>query len=155
MLAKPLPRRNERNYNNEIGVPLTIFGLETGGRNIATWLLRFIRVFLMLIFRERYPKILVIEMGADRPGDISYLVKFAKPKIGIITAVGQVPVHVEFFKSPAELALEKKKLIDCLNSNEVAVLNHDDEMVKSMGENIKAKFLTYGFGEGADEARCQ
>jgi len=143
-------RRNERNYNNEIGVPLTIFGLETGGRNIATWLLRFIRVFLMLIFRERYPKILVIEMGADRPGDISYLVKFAKPKIGIITAVGQVPVHVEFFKSPAELALEKKRLIDCLNSNEVAVLNHDDEMVKSMGENIKAKFLTYGFGEGAD-----
>ena len=104
-------RRNERNYNNEIGVPLTIFGLETGGKNIAAWFLRFIKVFLMLVFREKYPKILVVEMGADRPRDIEYLTKFVKAKVGVITAIGDIPVHVEFFESPQALALEKKKLI--------------------------------------------
>lgn len=143
-------RRNERNYNNEIGVPLTIFGLETGGRFLATWFLRFIKIFLMLVFREKYPKILIVEMGADRPGDIEYLTKFVKPKVGIITAIGEVPVHVEFFESPQALALEKKKLIDSLGSDGVAVLNYDDEMVRVMGGNIKAKVLTYGFNERAD-----
>ena len=150
-------RRNERNYNNEIGVPLTIFGLETGGKNIAAWFLRFIKVFLMLIFKEKYPKILVVEMGADRPRDIEYLTKFVKAKVGVITAIGEIPVHVEFFESPQALALEKKKLIDSLKPasstggpDGVAVLNYDDEMVKVMGENINSKVLTYGFDERAD-----
>lgn len=143
-------RRNERNYNNEIGVPLTIFGLETGGRSIATWFLRFIKIFLMLVFREKYPKILIVEMGADRPGDIGYLTKFVKPRVGVITAIGEVPVHVEFFDSPQQLALEKKKLIDSLKSDGIAILNYDDEMVRAMGENSKAKVLTYGFGKAAD-----
>jgi len=143
-------RRNERNYNNEIGVPLTIFGLETGGRSIAIWFLRFIKIFLMLVFREKYPKILVIEMGADRPGDIEYLTHFVKPKVGIITAIGDIPVHVEFFESPQQLALEKKKLVDSLNNDGVAVLNYDDNMVRVMGESAKSKLLTYGFGDEAD-----
>ncbi len=143
-------RRNERNYNNEIGVPLTIFGLETAGRSIAIWFLRFIKIFLMLVFREKYPKILVIEMGADRPGDIEYLTHFVKPKVGIITAIGDIPVHVEFFESPQQLALEKKKLVDSLNHDGVAVLNYDDNMVRVMGESAKSKLLTYGFGDEAD-----
>ncbi len=143
-------RRNERNYNNEIGVPLTIFGLETGGRSIVIWLVRFIKIFLMLVFQEKYPQILVIEMGADRPGDIKYLTKFVKPKVGVITTIGEIPVHVEFFDSPQALALEKKTLIDSLNADGVAVLNYDDDMVRQMGENVQAKVLTYGFSEKAD-----
>jgi len=143
-------RRNERNYNNEIGVPLTIFGLETAGRSITTWFLRFIKIFLMLIFREKYPRILIIEMGADRPGDIEYLTKFAPIKVGVITAIGDIPVHIEFFESPQDLALEKKKLIDSLRKDGVAVLNYDDNMIRKMGENAKVEVLTYGFGEKAD-----
>ena len=143
-------RRNERNYNNEIGVPLTIFGLETGNRSITAWFVKFIKIFLMLIFRKKYPKILIVEMGADRPGDIGYLTKFVKAKVGVITAIGEVPVHVEFFESPQQLVLEKKKLIDSLKSDGVAVLNYDDEMVRVMGESVQSKVLTYGFGERAD-----
>lgn len=143
-------RRNERNYNNEIGVPLTIFGLETGGRSIGTWFCRFLKIFLMLIFREKYPKILVIEMGADRPGDIKYLTKFVKARVGVVTAIGDIPVHVEFFESPQALALEKKKLVDSLKPDGVAVLNYDDDMVRVMGEGARVKVLTYGFDEGAN-----
>ena len=84
-------RRNHRNYNNEIGVPLTIFGLETGGRSIFRWLVRFIKVFWMIIFTTPYPSFLILEMGADRPGDIKYLVKFVHSKVGLITAL--VPIR--------------------------------------------------------------
>jgi len=142
--------RNERNYNNEIGVPLTIFGLETGGKSIAAWFVRFIKVLLMLIFKEKYPRILIVEMGADRPGDIKYLTRFVKSKVGVITAIGEVPVHVEFFESPQAVVLEKKELIDSLKSKGVAVLNYDDEMVRQMGQTVAAEVLTYGFEEGAD-----
>lgn len=143
-------RRNIRNYNNEIGVPLTIFGLETAGRSIFLWLIRFIKVFWMLIFRIQYPDFLIIEMGADRPGDIKYLIKFIHPKVGIITAVGEIPVHVEFFESPEQVAREKRDLVAYLKEDGVAILNYDDEIVKNMTEGLRAKILTYGLKEKAD-----
>ena len=149
-------RRNKKNYNNEIGVPLTIFGMETGGKSILAWTSKFIGIFLMLVFKEKYPKILILEMGADRPGDIEYLTKFIKPNIGIITAIGDIPVHIEFFKSPKELAMEKKKLIDALkptknkNLSKVAILNYDDKMIEIMGKNSPIKVLSYGFEQKVD-----
>jgi len=143
-------RRNMRNYNNEIGVPLTIFGLETGGRSIFRWLIRFIKVSWMVIFKIPYPNFLILEMGADRPGDIKYLVKFVHPKVGLITALGEIPVHVEFFANPQQVAQEKKNLVKALKEEEVAILNYDDEKVIEMADDLKAKVLTYGLKEQAD-----
>jgi UDP-N-acetylmuramoyl-tripeptide--D-alanyl-D-alanine ligase len=143
-------RRSQRNYNNEIGVPLTIFGLETGGRSIFRWLIRFIKVFWMIIFTTSYPSFLILEMGADRPGDIKYLVKFVHSKVGLITALGEIPVHVEFFANPQQVAEEKKILVNSLREHEVAILNYDDEKVRGMGKDLEAKVLTYGLTEKAD-----
>ena len=143
-------RRNQRNYNNEIGVPLTLFGLETAGRSIFGWLGKFIKIFETIIFKVPYPSFLVLEMGADRPGDIKYLTSFIHPKVSIITAIGEIPVHVEFFKSPEEVVREKRNLIVCLDEDGVAVLNYDDEKIKQMAEGLKAKILTYGLKEKAD-----
>ena len=143
-------RRNQRNYNNEIGVPLTIFGLETGGRSVLLWFLKFMKIFWMTIFRVKYPSFLVLEMGADRPGDIKYLVDFVQPKVGVITALGEIPVHVEFFENPQQVAKEKRNLISSLNENGIAILNYDDEAVRQMAEGIRAKVFTYGLKERAD-----
>ena len=78
-------RKNQRNYNNEIGVPLTICGLETGGKSVFRWLVRFIKIFWMIIFNVSYPDFLVLEMGADRPGDLKYLLDFVHHKVGVVT----------------------------------------------------------------------
>jgi UDP-N-acetylmuramoyl-tripeptide--D-alanyl-D-alanine ligase len=143
-------RRNQRNYNNEIGVPLTIFGLETAGRSIFLWLIKFIKIFWMIIFKVPYPSFLVLEMGADRPGDIKYLTNFVHPKVGIITAIGEIPVHVEFFSGPDQIVQEKKTLINCLDDNGVAILNFDDGKIRQMADDLKAKVLSYGLKEKAD-----
>jgi len=137
-------RRNQRNYNNEIGVPLTIFGLETAGRSVFLWFFKFLKVLFMLIFPVPYPSFLVLEMGADRPGDIKYLTDFVHPKIGLITALGDVPVHVEFFKGPEHVAKEKRILVSCLKEDEIAILNHDDVKIRNMAEGLKSKILFYG-----------
>ncbi|MDP2934522.1 MAG: UDP-N-acetylmuramoyl-tripeptide--D-alanyl-D-alanine ligase [bacterium] len=143
-------RRNRRNYNNEIGVPLTIFGLETGGSSVFLWFLKFIKILWMIVFKIKYPSFLVLEMGADRPGDIKYLMDFVRPKVGVITALGEIPVHVEFFESPRQVANEKRNLISSLNESGIAILNYDDEAVRQMAEGISAKILTYGLKDRAD-----
>jgi len=143
-------RRNYRNYNNELGVPLTIFNLETGGHSVLRWIPKFIKIIWMLVFRVKYPDFLVLEMGADKPGDIKYLLDFVKHKVGVITAVGEIPVHVEFFESPEKVAEEKKMLVKLLDKEGIAVLNYDDERVRNMAEGIDAKTMTYGLNEKAD-----
>lgn len=105
-------RRSEKNYNTEIGVPLTILGISHCGRNIFRWISAFIRVAIRVLIRDQnFPEILVLEMAADRPGDIEYLVKLAPPFVGVITAIGEIPVHVEFFAGPRAIAEEKAKII--------------------------------------------
>ncbi len=80
----------------------------------------------VIVKSKKYPDILVLEYGADKPGDIKYLLKLARPTIGAITAVGDIPVHVEFYAGPDDVAREKGRLIESLNSTGFAVLNYDD-----------------------------
>ncbi len=142
-------RKNSKNYNNEIGLPLTIIDAESGGKNPLKWLRVFIKAIWMLIRRQRdYPEILVLEMGADRPGDIKYLTDFVKSKVGVITGVA--PVHVEFFGDLEGIAREKGILVRSLSTESVAVLNLDDPLVAQMAQGLKAKIITYGFSEEAD-----
>ncbi|HUT96051.1 MAG TPA: UDP-N-acetylmuramoyl-tripeptide--D-alanyl-D-alanine ligase [Candidatus Paceibacterota bacterium] len=143
-------RRNYRNYNNEFGVPLTIFNLETAGRSIFLWIPKFIKMFWMIIFRVNYPDFLILEMGADKPGDIKYLLDFVHYKVGVITAVGEIPVHVEFFESPEKVAEEKGTLLKMMDKGGIAVLNYDDERVRRMPGNINVKTMTYGLDKKAD-----
>ena len=67
-------RRSIKNYNNELGVPLTIINAEAPGKNIFGWLAVFFKALKLIIFKEKnYPEILVLEMGVDKPGDMDYL----------------------------------------------------------------------------------
>src|SRR3990172_3913999 len=61
-------RKNEKNYNNEIGLPLTIIGAESGKSSAWGWFLVFLKWLVVLVFPVEYPEVLILEMGADRPG---------------------------------------------------------------------------------------
>jgi len=142
-------RANDASFNNEIGFPMAVLGLKKAGRLI--WIPNLLRSFKLLLSKNKsYPEVLVLEMGADKPGDIGYLIDIAKPEIGIITAVGELPVHIEFYSGPEEVAEEKSKLIRGLPSNGFAVLNFDDEIVFRMRDLSRAETITYGFNAGAD-----
>ncbi len=140
-------RGSKKNYNNEIGLPLSILGLESPGKSIIGWFLVLWRASMLWLFKDKnYPKILVLEMGVDRPGDMEYLTKIAKPYIGVLTRIGET--HLEFFGSVEKIEKEKKILIDNLKKDGIAILNNDDERIK----NIKTenKIISYGLKEGAD-----
>lgn len=138
-------RKSPSNYNNELGVPLAIIGAKTGGRSIWRWFGVFLKALRTSFFPVHYPRILILEMGADHPGDIDKLVKLSPPGIGVVTAVG--PAHLEFFGTVKRVAEEKVKVIESLSPQGTAVLNADDEIVYAMRDKTKADILTYGFGE--------
>ena len=142
-------RRNQKNYNNEIGIPLTIISAEAGGRSVLKWLSVFLKALGLLIFRnKKYPEILVLEMGADHPGDLKYLTGLAPVKIAVVTAVA--PAHLEYFKTLEDVAKEKSNLVKNLPKTGFAILNHDDKLVLAMKEKTNAQVLTFGLLPGAD-----
>lgn len=147
LAAKFMVRKNEKNYNNEIGIPLTIIGAESGGRSILKWLGIFLRWLAYVLLPLQYPEILVLEMGVDRPGDMKYLTSFIPVTVGIITNISTS--HIEFFRNIDHIAAEKGKLIEMLPEDGMAILNSDDERVLAMQEKTKAAVSTFGFQAGA------
>jgi len=143
-------RRNIKNYNNEIGVPLTILGQETGGGSSWCWLRVFLVGLFEIFYTKDYPEVLVLEMGADRLGDISYLTSFVKCDVSVVTAIGEIPVHVEFFQTADQVAREKSNILRCLEKDGWAVLNFDDGRVRGMARRTQGKIFSYGFDEKAN-----
>ncbi len=141
--------KNIKNYNNEIGLPLSIIGMESAKKNPLIWFWIFIKAILMIIFKNNnYPEMLVLEMGADKPGDIKYLVDFVKCHVGVVTAIGAA--HLELFGSIEKVAREKQNIVSYLKVDDFAILNRDDELVMNMKEKTRAKVITFGFKEEAD-----
>lgn len=145
-----LVRATYKNYNNELGVPLTILGERSGFSQPLAWLGVCWRAWWLAFGPKQsgYPAVLVVEMGADHPGDIQKLVWLACPHIGVVTGVG--PVHLEFFQKIEKVAEEKSQIIQHILSDGWAILNGDDDLVVPMREKTSAKILTYGFGEKND-----
>lgn len=142
-------RRSYNNYNNEIGVPLTILGQKSAKKSIINWFLIFIKSLILIIkYDKNYPELLILEMGIDRPGDMQYLCDIAKPDIAIVTAIGSS--HVEFFKSVENIIREKRVLVENVKADGLVILNHDQKEVLDMSKKSSAKSFSFGFDKQAD-----
>ncbi|MFA6526745.1 MAG: Mur ligase family protein [Candidatus Buchananbacteria bacterium] len=141
-------RENIKNYNNEIGLPLTIIGELSPGHSLGGWFKLFLRAVKLIIIEDKsYPEILVLEMGIDRIGDMKYLTELAPTDIGIVTNVG--PVHLEYFKTQEKIAKEKSILVSKLKPGGWGVLNIDSLKVAEMKNVVRGRFLTYGLSREA------
>ena len=141
-------RRNEKNYNNEIGIPLTIIGAKSGEGSFLRWAGVFLKWMAVIASPFKYPEILVLEMGADKPGDMKYLTEFIHLKTSIITDVS--PSHIEFFHTLENIAKEKGTLVKKLEEDGLAILNADNKYVIELKNQTKAEVLTCGFSEESD-----
>ena len=142
-------RASSKNYNNEFGLPLTIIGSLTAGRSLGGWALVFLKVIKLLIAKDQnYPQIIILEMGIDRPGDMDYLNSIVQLKIAILTLIGTS--HMEFFGSRDNIAKEKAKIFNNLQSGGWAIINADDDFTAKIIPNVKNKVLTFGFDQEAD-----
>jgi UDP-N-acetylmuramoyl-tripeptide--D-alanyl-D-alanine ligase len=143
-------RANHANFNNELGLPLTILGDYEKITGKMFWVKVILIAILKLIFRFKYPEMLILEFAADKPGDMKNLLDVAKPQIGVVTAIGDIPAHIEFYSGPEAVAREKSKILENLPSTGFAVLNADDKYVLEMKSRTKAYVMTFGFSSEAN-----
>jgi UDP-N-acetylmuramoyl-tripeptide--D-alanyl-D-alanine ligase len=143
--------RNVFNLNTEIGMPLTIIQGKDAKRNISLWFYNFFHSLWLFIYKSKnYPEILILEMSEDAPGTIKYLVDLAHPKIGVITFIGDPPVHLEYYKNINHFIEEISYLPQRLLLDGKFIFNVDNHLVLGLKEKTMAKTFSYGFDERAD-----
>ena len=131
-------RTANKNYNNEIGVPLAIMGEMSPGKNAWEWAKLFVRQWNV----KKFPTHLVLEYGADRPGDIQTSCNIAKPHVAVLTAIS--PVHASNYKNFGALAEEKATLGDNVAEEGLVILNTDDQTINLMRGRFTAPVASYG-----------
>lgn len=142
-------RAPKGSYNNEFGVPLTVIGMVSPGHSVRGWLRVMWQAQRLLWKRDpSYPTVLMLEYGADKPGDIGALCAFAPPDIAVWTAIS--PVHLANYPSLKHLAEEKAEIIRRVKPNGLAIVNADDATVAAMKSVAAVPVRTYGFSALAD-----
>jgi UDP-N-acetylmuramoyl-tripeptide--D-alanyl-D-alanine ligase len=116
--------KNAGNFNNHIGVPLTLLAFEA----------------------DQWAAIL--EMGMSRVGEIRRLAEIARPTIGVITNVG--PAHLATLGTLENVARAKAEILEGLTPDQIAVLNGDDPRVAPLVRRTQAKALTFRIHGEAD-----
>jgi UDP-N-acetylmuramoyl-tripeptide--D-alanyl-D-alanine ligase len=119
--------KSRGNYNNEIGLPLTLLHLTDTHERV------------------------VLEMGMYDLGEIAHLASIGLPQIGVVTNVG--PTHLKRLGSIERIAQAKAELPQALppsSEGGVAILNEDDHWVRAMADQTQARVFTYGLTPSAD-----
>lgn len=115
--------KSRGNYNNLIGLPLSLLELNAG-HDMA-----------------------VVEMGTNRRGEIARLAAIADPDIGVITNIG--PAHLEGFGSLEVVMEEKGDLFSTMRSSGVAVINRDDPFLRVLADRWTGRNIGFGIDENA------
>lgn len=142
-------RRSDKSMNSEFGVPLTILGEKSGWNNPLKWLMIVARG-LFVPFSRDYPTHLVLEIGADRVGDIKEITKWIKPNITVVTQFGQVPVHIEFFPDRDAVIAEKAHLVSALKKDGLFIYNADDYDTEKLLDKTSARKISFGINNKSD-----
>ena len=116
--------RSEKNFNNHLGLALSILRLEKGHQ------------------------VAVFEMGTSAPGEIALLTRIAPPDISVITNIR--PAHLQFFGSMEGIALAKKEILDGTKAGGTAVLNGDDSQVARIAASWKGRRVFFGRSPACD-----
>jgi len=119
--------RNIKNYNNGLGLPLTVLSLA----------------------KDKSYDLAVLEMGMSTPmNEIARLCRITPPDVAVVLNV--LPVHVEHLGSIENVARAKAEIVEGMRAGGTAVLNADDERVAAMRSLSKGRTITFGFSETAD-----
>jgi UDP-N-acetylmuramoyl-tripeptide--D-alanyl-D-alanine ligase len=114
----------ESSFNNQWGLPLTLFRLDPQHRAVA------------------------LELGANQPGEIAALAQISRPTVGVVTVVSSA--HMEFFGSLDGVQAEKSALVRAIAPEGAVVLNADDPRVLAMRELARCRVVTFSAHEPAD-----
>jgi UDP-N-acetylmuramoyl-tripeptide--D-alanyl-D-alanine ligase len=116
--------RNKGNFNNHIGLPLSLIELRA------------------------CPEVAVVELGMNHPGEVRTLVDIAEPDVRVWTNVGDA--HLGFFASADEIADAKAEILEDAGPQHVLVANADDDRIRTRIGRFSGRVVTFGTADRAD-----
>ncbi|MEK7101537.1 MAG: UDP-N-acetylmuramoyl-tripeptide--D-alanyl-D-alanine ligase [Patescibacteria group bacterium] len=142
-------RKSEKSFNSEFGVPFTILGVGNPWNDPFAWFSVLKSAVGLLILPNHYPTMLVLEVGADRPGDLARILRFAMPDAVVITRMPEIPVHVEAYASPEHVREEEFSPAYALSADASLIVPADDPWALEAAKRIPVRILSYGMSESA------
>ena len=143
-------RKSEKSFNSEFGVPFTILGVENPWGNPLAWFSVVKSALVLLILPNHYPNMLVLETGADRPGDLARILRMATPEAVVVTRLPNIPVHVEAYTSPENVREEEFSPAYALAADLPLIIPADDLYARDMAVRTPAHIVSYGFTADAN-----
>jgi UDP-N-acetylmuramoyl-tripeptide--D-alanyl-D-alanine ligase len=143
-------RKSEKSFTAEIGVPLTIIGCRYKNTTVYDWMVHMCYALWVMLWRTTYPSWLILEIDADKPGDLQRVAHFIKPDILVLTAMGRVPAHIELFGTLDSFIAEHAHIIQAVSRDGVIVYTSDDETVAQMLKGTPVDTLSCAAGTPAD-----
>ena len=143
-------RKSDKSYNSDFGVPFTIIGVKNPWVDPLAWVGVLKRALTVLWFSNDFPKLLVLEVGADRPGDLAKILNIAKPDAVVVTLLPSVPVHVEAYATPAAVREEEFSPALALAPDAPLIVSADDEFALAKSKRTDKDVCTYGVSEHAN-----
>lgn len=141
-------RGNPRSFNTEIGLPLAVLFLPSGYRSFFRWANILSAGTVSSFFGKNFPKVLVLEMGVDRKGDMDYLLSLVRPTIVILTTIDQS--FPDNNTSLDDVEKEMKQLVKAIPQEGLLILNGLDGRVRSLEKTFSGKKIIYGFDGNCD-----
>lgn len=145
--------RSKNSLNTKFGIPLAVLGfskapVSPNDSSITNLLWIFYIIvawvkFPIIYFSKKYPEILVIEISADKPGDIKKICNWLDVDIAVYTQIA--PAHLEYFKDTKGVFEEKKALAESLTKDGILILNRKDPWSSSIQKSSKAKAIYYQY----------
>lgn len=139
------------NLNSEFGVAYVLLNLQMPARRWQ-WPLLVVRAFISALIPVSGQKVIILELGADKPGDIAFFTKRLNIDISIITNIGIA--HIANYGSREAILQEKMQLARAVKHNGLLIYNVDDELLSKAVEGYVIKH-TARFGSASSDCRIQ
>lgn len=143
-------RKSEKSFNSEFGVPFTILGVRNPWNDPVAWLSLIKRALVLMVLPNHYPNMLVLEVGADKPGDLARILRIATPDVVVVTRLPEIPVHVEAYSCPAAVREEEFSPAHALPAGASLIVPADDPYALDSAMHTSAHVISYGIAENAN-----
>lgn len=142
-------RKSEQSFTTDIGVPLTLLGCPYNIYTVEGFIHNTYTALKQAFFSKEYPQYVILEIDGQSKGEISRLADWISIDLLVVTAIGEIPAHVEYFNTPDNMRMEYGLIRQALKENSKIVIYGDDEYARAFTDDTH-QVISYGTSKNVD-----
>lgn len=143
-------RKSEQSLTTDIGVPLTLLGCPYSIYTFEGIVNNIYNALWQAFFAKEYPEYVILEIDGHSKGEIGRLAEWISIDLLVVTTIGEIPAHVEYFDTPDNLRREYALILGALKETAKVVAYADDEYAHALGAASGKPMISYGSVKDAD-----